>query len=201
MNEKDLITFLSSAARFPSDFCKQRNQLFPKQNLREAAVLIGIIPNGSQWQIMLTRRAETLRRHTGQIALAGGKRDPSDLSLTATALRETHEETGVAPHHWQTFPSLSTYHTPSGYSVTPIPALCNIVPSVQANSDEVAEIFYLPLDFAFNLSHYTFRPLNHNGHVLQAPVLPYQHYDIWGLTAMILYDFATQHRRFCEQIK
>ena len=39
-------------------------------------------------QILLTRRADSLRHHTGQIALAGGRRDAQDPNLTATALRE-----------------------------------------------------------------------------------------------------------------
>lgn len=47
--------------------------------------------------ILLTERAHTLRSHPGQVSFPGGRAEPTDLDLTATALRETHEEVGVEP--------------------------------------------------------------------------------------------------------
>lgn len=199
MTQTELARFFQQAAHYPAPLRQQRNELLQAASHREAAVLLAVVYREAQWQILLTRRADTLRHHTGQIALAGGRRDNADANLTCTALRETTEETGIEAAHWQTFPLLPRYYTPSGYAVSPVPALCTDNPPTQANADEVAEIFYLPLSFALQQNHYASRRFTHEGRTLDVPTLPYQHYDIWGLTAMILYDLAERYRHYRGQ--
>ncbi|MBS4945498.1 MAG: CoA pyrophosphatase, partial [Neisseria mucosa] len=121
--------------------------------------------------------------------------------LTATALREAYEETAIPITVWQTFTPLPFYDTPSGYRVTPVPAICVQPVNPKANPDEVAEIFYLPLDFALNLQNYTFRQLHHNNQTLALPALPFRRYDIWGLTAIILYGLAERYQQYCQAFK
>ena len=179
----------------------ERNQLVTAETVKEAAVLVGIVLHEGAWQILLTKRAETLRQHTGQIAFAGGRKDVQDDSLTATALREAYEETAIPIAAWQTFAPLPFYDTPSGYRVTPVPAICTQPVNPKANPDEVAEIFYLPLNFALNLQNYTFRHLHHNNQTLALPALPFRHYDIWGLTAIILYGLAERYQQYCQAFK
>jgi len=124
MNTDHLIHFLTQASHFSSRMQAERNQLVTAQTAKEAAVLVGIVLHEGAWQILLTKRAETLRQHTGQIAFAGGRKDAQDDSLTATALREAYEETAIPITAWQTFAPLPFYDTPSGYRVTPVPAIC-----------------------------------------------------------------------------
>lgn len=201
MNTDHLIHFLTQASRFSSRMQAERNQLVTTKTVKEAAVLVGIALHEGAWQILLTKRAETLRQHTGQIAFAGGRKDVQDDSLTATALREAYEETAISITVWQTFAPLPFCDTPSGYRVTPVPAICAQPVNPKANPDEVAEIFYLPLDFALNLQNYTFRQLHHNNQALALPALPFQHYDIWGLTALILYGLAERYQQYCQAFK
>lgn len=87
MNTDQLIHFLTQASHFNSRMQAERNQLVTPKTVKEAAVLVGIVLHEGAWQILLTKRAETLRQHTGQIAFAGGRKDAQDDSLTATALR------------------------------------------------------------------------------------------------------------------
>ena len=201
MNTDHLTHFLTQASRFSSRMQAERNQLVTAQTAKEAAVLVGIVLHEGAWQILLTKRAETLRQHTGQIAFAGGRKDAQDDSLTATALREADEETAIPITAWQTFAPLPFYDTPSGYRVTPVPAVCTQPVNPKANPDEVAIIFYLPLDFALNLQNYTFRQLHHNNQTLALPTLPFRHYDIWGLTAIILYGLAERYQQYCQAFK
>lgn len=195
IKQAELADFLGQAYRYGSVVQDGRNR-FVRRKSKAAAVLLALVRREGQWQILLTRRAHTLRRHTGQIAFAGGQADRNDKDLIATALRETEEETGIAPHFWQTFPPLPPYYTPSGYEVHPVPALCTGNPPTFANSGEVAEIFYLPLDFALDTDNYGRRSFIYEGNTADAPVLPYLHYDIWGLTATILYGLAERYRQY-----
>ena len=201
MNTDHLIHFLTQASHFSSRMQAERNQLVTTKTVKEAAVLVGIALHEGAWQILLTKRAETLRQHTGQIAFAGGRKDAQDDSLTATALREAYEETTIPIAAWQTFAPLPFYDMPSGYRVTPVPAVCTQPVNPKANPDEVAEIFYLPLDFALTLQNYTFRQLHHNNQTLALPALPFRHYDIWGLTAIILYGLAERYQQYCQAFK
>ena len=201
MNTDHLIHFLTQASHFSNRMQAERNQLVTPKTVKEAAVLVGIVLHEGAWQILLTKRAETLRQHTGQIAFAGGRKDAQDHNLTATALREAYEETAIPITAWQTFAPLPFYDTPSGYRVTPVPAICTQPVNPKGNPDEVAEIFYLPLDFALNLQNYTFRQLHHNNQSLALPALPFRHYDIWGLTAIILYGLAERYQQYCQACK
>ncbi|MFC3873081.1 NUDIX hydrolase [Neisseria musculi] len=193
MPPAELTRFFRRAAAYPSATRNLRNALIDGIEVHEAAVLLAVVFRKRQWQVLLTRRAATLPHHPGQVAFAGGRRDEGDIDLTHTALRETAEETGIAAGYWQTFEPLPPYFTPSGYTVSPVPALSITNPPVYPNIEEVEEIFYLPLDLALDKSLYRSRNFSHNGQTVPTPFLPYLHYDIWGMTAMILYDLAERY--------
>ena len=53
-----------------------------------AGILLPFYRRDGEVQLLLTRRTEQVERHKGQIAFPGGKREPTDLDLYATALRE-----------------------------------------------------------------------------------------------------------------
>ena len=42
-------------------------------SLREAAVLVGLVPRAEGWQVLLTRRTDALRHHAGQVSFRGGR--------------------------------------------------------------------------------------------------------------------------------
>src|SRR5689334_20021152 len=60
--------------------------------LRDAAVLVPIVDHGEQATVLLTKRAEKLRSHSGQVAFPGGGIDATDGSPEEAALREAEEE-------------------------------------------------------------------------------------------------------------
>ena len=70
-------------------------QTSDNQDVKAAVVLLLRIIN-HEIQILLVKRAEDpIDTWSGQTALPGGKLDPGDLDLKATAVRETFEETGI----------------------------------------------------------------------------------------------------------
>lgn len=66
------------------------------ERLRDSAVLVACFEEDGEARIVLTRRADTLRRHRGEVAFPGGRLEPGEAPLAA-ALREAHEEVGLAP--------------------------------------------------------------------------------------------------------
>ncbi|EGZ44430.1 NUDIX hydrolase [Neisseria wadsworthii] len=199
MNTETLRDFLKSLSSQQHGLLNKRNTLFieqPADSFRPAAVLLALVPRQEEWQILLTKRAETLKHHTGQVAFPGGGYDTEDASLTETALREAHEEVGTPCHTWETFDIIPPCYTPSGYAVYTVPALSETEPRLTLNPSEVAEAFYVPLSLALDTANYQQRIFQYQNRTVQSPALPYLHYDIWGLTASILYSMAEHFRRY-----
>lgn len=158
----------------------------PKGKVRPAAVLVGLIERPQGLTVLLTRRADTLRSHTGQIALPGGRRDPGETSWE-TALREAEEEVGLN----RRFVSLAGLSTPmltnSGYMVTPVVAFVREGFTLTPNPHEVADIFETPFGFLMD-------PANHeqrthafdDGQMRDYYAMTHEDRLIWGVTARIL---------------
>ncbi|KQW73063.1 DNA mismatch repair protein MutT [Phenylobacterium sp. Root77] len=161
---------------------------FPNEpvSLKPAAVLVGLIERPHGYSVLLTRRSDTLRSHTGQIALPGGRRDPGETS-PVTALREAHEEVGLAPDYVTLAGLSSPYRTGTGFLVTPVVGFIQPGFSLTPNPAEVADIFETPFGFLMD-------PANHEQHERQGPdgqlrrfyAMTHEDRFIWGATAGML---------------
>src|SRR5690606_10018019 len=69
--------------------------LIVREGLRDAAVLVPVVDRPGRATVILTKRTEMLRRHSGQVAFPGGGIDPIDKTPEQAALRETEEEIGL----------------------------------------------------------------------------------------------------------
>lgn len=154
--------------------------------LTPAAVLIALVEREAGLSVILTRRADTLRRHTGQVALPGGRRDPGETPWQ-TALREAHEEIGLEPGYVSVAGLSTPYRTGTGYLITPVVGFVRPGFTLTANPDEVADIFETPFGFLMD-------PANVEEHERELPsgekrrFYAYTHEDrfIWGATAGML---------------
>ena len=112
-----------------------------------AAVLVGLVQREAGFSVLLTRRADTLRRHTGQVAFPGGRSDPGETPWE-TALREAQEEIGLDPALVELAGLSTPYRTAiSGYQITPVVGFVEPGFSLTPNPDEVADIFETPFGF------------------------------------------------------
>ena len=171
----------------------QHRFVFPHQ-LKQAAVLIPLIEQAGELSVLLTKRASHLKHHAGQISFPGGKVEASDSSRADTALREAEEEIGLARRHVNILGQLKDYHTITGYNVTPIVAMVNVPLDLNIDltidSNEVAEVFTVPLSHFIDTNNHTKVATYHRGNKHFVYFMPYQHHQIWGATATILADLA-----------
>lgn len=157
-----------------------------------AAVLIPIVMRREP-MVLLTLRTSHLSTHSGQIAFPGGKVDASDADAVAAALREAHEEVGLAPEFVEVLGQLPVYVTGSVFHVTPVVALVSPGFSLVPNPHEVADVFEVPLHFLMNPAHHRHHQVTWQGVQRTWLSMPYQEAAterfIWGATAGMLRNF------------
>lgn len=155
-------------------------------DLTPAAVLVGLVERPAGLSVVLTRRTDHLRKHSGQIAFPGGRSDPGETPWQ-TALREAQEEIGLHPDHVTLAGLCSPYQTQTGYHITPVVGFVADHARFDPNPDEVADIFETPFGFLMD-------PSNHEEHDRETPAgdrrrfyaMTWEDRFIWGATAGML---------------
>jgi 8-oxo-dGTP pyrophosphatase MutT (NUDIX family) len=156
------------------------------ENLRPAAVLVPVADRGSHASVILTQRSPDMPAHAGQIALPGGKMAPCDASAVETALRETHEEIGLAPEFITPLGLLDTYCTRTGFQIIPVLAIVREGFTLTLDEREVADVFEVPLAHLMTEANFQHHEKEIHGKVRYFYAIPYENYYIWGATAGIL---------------
>ena len=160
---------------------------------REAGVLLLLYPKENELHFVLTQRTERLGNHSGQISFPGGRREPDDADLAATALRETHEELGVALNDIELLgPLTPLYVPPSHFLIQPSVAYLPHAPAFNPNTAEVAEVIETPLTVLWDeaTKGAEMRTLiSQNGKQVLTPHYRIAGHNVWGATAMILSEF------------
>ncbi|MFG6449734.1 CoA pyrophosphatase [Roseateles sp. BYS180W] len=173
----------------------------PQPTLTAAAVLIALVQRSQGLTVLLTRRAQGLRSHGGQISFPGGRQDATDASAIHTALREAQEEVGLDPSVGEVLGCLPSYRTVTDYEVTPVLALVAQPPAIwQTQPSEVQEAFEVPLAYLMNPAHHEQRAITVQGWERRFLAMPWVdtdvesrpedgnagRYFIWGATAAML---------------
>jgi len=96
-----------------------RRRQLPLEGRRPAAVSLTVCRDRDHAAIVVTRRSASLRAHSRQWALPGGRRDQGESAVEG-ALRELHEEVGLLAGPEDVLGQLDDYATRSGYVITPV---------------------------------------------------------------------------------
>ena len=155
-------------------------------SLCPAAVLVGLVDRGQGLQVLLTRRAEGLRHHGGQVSFPGGRIETGDVDPVAAALREAREEIGLQAAQVRAVGYLDPFVTITGFHVFPVVAIVDREFSALRDPGEVDEVFELPLDFLMDAGNARELLVDYRGGQRKLVEFVHQDYRVWGATAAML---------------
>lgn len=139
--------------------------------------------------IVLTVRGQALGRHSGQVSLPGGVVEPGE-TFEQAALREAHEEIGLAPDRVRVLGPLTPLEIPvSGFRLHPIVAAATGRPTLAAADGEVARILEIAVDDLRDPQHLRRIRRERDGVTMVIPGFHVADQEIWGATAMVLSEF------------
>ena len=158
------------------------------RTVRPAGVLILLIQRDDALSIVLTQRTAHLHDHAGQISFPGGRYEPEDTDIVATALRESFEEIGTTSNRIQVLGSLPNYVTVTAYEITPVVATSQ-PQTFTCDPFEVADAFEVPLDHVLAEANWRRDSFMREGQRREYWAVPYQERYVWGATAGMLRTF------------
>ena len=163
------------------------NPTLPRpESRRPAAVLVPIVERPDGHTVLLTRRADHLHDHPGQVSFPGGRLDDTDRGPIDAALRETEEEIGLGREYINLAGLLDGYETVTGYGVTPVVAFVRPGFSLTLDQFEVAEAFEVPLAFLLDRASRLVHSGLRDGRRRYYYAFEYADRYIWGATAGML---------------
>lgn len=153
----------------------------------DAAVLVPLYRRSGEIHAVFTRRRDDLRRHAGEISFPGGRQDAGEEDLRETALREAHEEIGLAPGAVRLAGGLQPTPTVvTNYAIYPFVGAIEAGTAWRLSDAEVAEVLELSLRAVRD--GYERRRLVRRGMPFRTDVYIVGEHLIWGATARIVAD-------------
>lgn len=152
-----------------------------------AAVLAPLYDTDDGANLILTRRAWHMRSHTGEVSFPGGRYEPLDADLRATALRETHEEIGLDPALVEVvgrLPQLTTVSSPA--AIVPYVGTLARRPTLLADPGEVDEVLDVSIRELLDPDIYREEIWMRDGVEFEVTFFELRGDTLWGATARML---------------
>jgi 8-oxo-dGTP pyrophosphatase MutT (NUDIX family) len=136
--------------------------------------------------VLLTQRSAELKLHAGQISFPGGRMERHDADIAVTALREAHEEVGIASDRVAVVGYLDPMPTVTGYAVTATIGIVRPGTAVEVDHNEVEYAFEVPLSFLVTAGNARLVEREVYGKSIRMVEYHYEDQRIWGATAMLI---------------
>jgi 8-oxo-dGTP pyrophosphatase MutT (NUDIX family) len=166
-----------------------------------AAVALVLREGARGIEVLFIRRAEHPKDPwSGQMAFPGGRAEPGDADLRATAIRETSEEIGVdLARAAESLGTLDEVHAmarmrPMNLTITPfVFRLRDAFDPIL--SDEVTSLHWIPLSDLLGTARRSTMDYAHQGVAMQFPCFRVDDLVIWGLTYRMFMSFQERFGR------
>jgi 8-oxo-dGTP pyrophosphatase MutT (NUDIX family) len=154
---------------------------------RPSAVLAALWEHEGQLEVLLTRRSQELRAHSGEVSFPGGRSDPGE-SLAEAAIREACEEVGLDGSSVELLGELDHLMTvTSGSFIVPFVGLLPGRPhGLVPNPAEVDAILFVPVDELLLDEVYREERWRFDGYDLDIFFFELVGDTVWGATAAML---------------
>jgi 8-oxo-dGTP pyrophosphatase MutT (NUDIX family) len=168
-----------------------------KLPLRNSGVLVLLYPKEERLYTVFMKRPEYGGPHSGQISFPGGKSEKGDVSLTDTALRESHEEIGIPPASVEVLGTLTPLTIPiSNYKLLPVVGFFHEKPYFITDPKEVVYLIEAEIDLLLKTGVEKREILILGNQSIEVPYYDIHGHHVWGATAMILSEFLEIIKRF-----
>lgn len=171
-----------------------KSRLAPSMNdieqttIADASVLIAITDELNP-KVMLTRRANHMNTHAGEVSFPGGRYEVQDKSNVQTALRESYEETNLSQEVVQVIGQLPIQTSKSGLSVRPIIGMIPPNQSYIPEAKEISRIFWAELEWLIDTETTEYQVSYTTGGIEYSFITPrwvVEDEIVWGLTGKII---------------
>jgi 8-oxo-dGTP pyrophosphatase MutT (NUDIX family) len=175
---------------------RERMMPNPANPPRQSAVLVLAYPQvDGSLHLLLTKRTDTLRGHSGQVSFPGGSIDPEDKSHEEAALREAFEEVGLYDKPRILGKLTDLWIPPSNFEVHPVVATLEHEPTLIANPTEVAKILHMPLSALLDPATKKSTTMDFRGTPVDVPYYDVDGHIVWGATAAMLSELELRLRQ------
>jgi 8-oxo-dGTP pyrophosphatase MutT (NUDIX family) len=182
------------AALMPTILAGPPRPTIPLGELRStpAGVLVLLVAgadDGAGASVILTERVVGGRYHSGEVSFPGGRAEPGDADVIATALREAAEEVGLDAEQAgvEVLGTLDPVWIPvSGFRLTPVVAAARDRPRLRAAPREVSRIVEAPLSLFLPGAEIRRVEAEVGERRLRYGAYPVEDLLVWGATARVL---------------
>jgi len=168
-----------------------------KLPVRDSGVLLLLYPDKEQLFTVFMKRPEYGGPHSGQISFPGGKFEQGDVTLTNTALRESHEEIGIDPGTIVVLGTLTPLSIPvSNFKLLPVVGFLPEKPDFKMDPKEVVYLIEAEISFLTDPCIVKREVLVLGDYSVEVPYYDIRGDHVWGATAMIMSEFLEVVRKF-----